>query len=182
VRQNRGAAGARQALPQLAALETVLADPARLVRLLQDAEDRADAVRLLGATFGLAAEQADVVLDNQFGLLVRSRRAAVAEQLRILRAPWGPPLELTLVGRGRHRAALDVDGTEHVFRGRSRDGLLDEVIGFLFEQVTVPQLRPVRLSTDLPGGPGVVTVWPSSRAEFEYPDDPAEPVARPDGG
>ena len=84
-------ASARQGLPRLAALETALADPERLVRVLQDADDHESAVRAVATAFGLMPAQASGVLDNQFGLLVRSHRAALAEELRVLRAPWGPP-------------------------------------------------------------------------------------------
>ena len=173
---DRGEAGARQALTQLAALEAVLADPVRLVRLLQEADDRADAVRTLGTAFGLTSEQASVVLDNQFGLLVRGRREVLADALRILRAPWGPPLELTLRARDGRSAVLELDGVEHTFGARSRHDLLDRVSAFLLEQVAVPRLRPVVLSTDLAGGPAVLRIWPSRTTEFEYADDP--PVAR----
>lgn len=166
-----GEAGARQALPQLAALETVLTDPVRLVRLLQDADDREDAVRMLGTAFGLTPEQSSIVLDNQLALLIGERRAALAEQLRILRAPWGPPLELTLRARSGHSAVLELDGTEHAFRARSRSDLLDRVTRFLTEEVAVPRLRPVLLSTDLPGGPVLARIWPSRMAEFEHADD-----------
>lgn len=165
-----GEAGARQALPQLAALETVLTDPVRLVRLLLDADDREDAVRKLGTSFGLPPEHSSIVLDNQFGLLVASRRAALAEELRILRAPWGPPLELTLRAGGGRSAVLGLDGTEHTFRARSRGGLLDAVTRFVQEEVAVPRLRPVLLSTDLPGGPVLARIWPSRITEFEYAD------------
>jgi hypothetical protein len=163
----RGEAGARQVLPQLVALETALADPERLVRVLADADDRDAAVRALESTFGLSPEQALAVLDHQFGGLLRSRRAAVAEQLRILRAPWGPPLELTLQSRGRHGAVLTVDGLEHAFRARGRSDLLDQVTRFLWDQVAVPQLRPVSVTTDLAGGPSRLLIWPSRVAEFE---------------
>ena len=172
-----GEAGARQALPQLAALETVLTDPLRLVRLLQDADDREDAVRMLGTSFGLPPEHSSIVLDNTFGVLVGSRRAALAEELRILRAPWGPPLELTLRARGGGSAVLGLDGTEHTFRNRSRDGLLDAVTRFVQEEVAVPRLRPVLLSTDLPGGPVLARIWPSRIASSSTPTTRTEPIA-----
>ena len=67
--------GVRQALPWLSAMETVLADPARLVGLLQDAEDDDAAIRAISEAFDISIEQAGSVLDQQFRLLVRSRRA-----------------------------------------------------------------------------------------------------------
>jgi hypothetical protein len=144
----------------------------RLVRLLEEADDRDGAVRGLGTAFGLTPEQASVVLDNQFGLLVRGRRAALSERLRILRAPWGPPLELALRPGSGRSAVLELDGAEHAFGARSRNDLLDRISVFLLEQVAVPRLRPVVLSTDLAGGPAVLRIWPSRVTEFEYADDP----------
>jgi hypothetical protein len=166
-----GEASARQALPQLAALETVLTDPVRLVQVLGQAEDHAAGVQALGTAFGLTPEQASIVLDNHFGLLLRSRRAALAEELRVLRAPWGPPLELALVRSGAG-AVVVVDGTEHAFDAGHREALLDEVTRFLLEEVAVPRLRPVLLTTDLPGGPSLVRIWPSRTAEFDPQDMP----------
>jgi hypothetical protein len=165
-----GEASARQALPQLAALEASLADPVRLVQLLGEAEDVAAAVRALGTSFGLTPEQSSGVLDIQVGLLVRSRRAAVAEELRILRAPWGPPMALELQASAGRSAVLVLDGTEHAFSAGSREDLLDRVTRFLLAEVAVPQLRPVLLTTDLPGGPSLVRIWPSRTAEFD-PED-----------
>src|SRR4051794_9822229 len=99
--QYSGEAGARQALPWLEALEATGADPVRLVRVVQECDTREDAVRAVAEAFGLTPEQADVVLDRQVGGLVRNSRDALAEQLRVLRAPWGAPLELELRMRGR---------------------------------------------------------------------------------
>jgi hypothetical protein len=67
-------------------------------------------------------------------------------------------------------AALVLDGTEHVFTARRREDLLDQVTRFLLEEVAVPQLRPVLLTTDLPGGPSLVRIWPSRTAEFDPHD------------
>jgi hypothetical protein len=167
-----GEAAARQALPWLTALSAVAADPERLVRLVQGAEDREDAVRAVGSAFGLTPEQADVVLDNQFGMLVGSRRSALAEELEVLRAPWGAPLELALDVHGRRSAAVVVDGTSHSFRATGLQGLLGEVAHFLLEAVAVPQLRPVLVSTGLTGDwPRLLRIWPSRMVEHEYEDD-----------
>jgi hypothetical protein len=171
VTEQPGEVSARQALPQLAALETVLTDPVRLVQVLAQAEDREAGVQALGTAFGLTPEQASGVLDNQFGLLLRSRRAAVAEEIRVLRAPWGPPMELALVRTGAG-AAVVVDGVEHAFAVGAREQLLDEVTRFLLTEVAVPRLRPVLLTTDLPGGPSLVRIWPGRTAEFDPPDMP----------
>jgi hypothetical protein len=167
-----GEVEARQGLPWLAALDAVAADPVRLVRALREAEDRDDAVRAVSAAFALAPEQAALVLDNQFGMLVGNRRSALAEELDVLRAPWGEPLELELDVQGRRRAAVVVDGAARSFRATGLQGLLDAVATFLVEAVAAPQLRPVLVSTGLSGDwPRLLRIWPSRRIEYEYEDD-----------
>ena len=163
--------GARQALPVLTALETALADPARLIALLQDAEDDEAAVRSISAAFGLTPDEASVVLDNQFRLLVRSRRAAVAEELRILRAPWNEPREITLQVTGRRSAVAVVDGVERRFTAGSVRSLLDQVADLLRDEVVVPGLQPVVVSRGLDGrDPVRMRLWPSGTTTFEYGD------------
>ena len=167
-----GEAAARQALPWLTALSAVAADPERLVRLVQGAQDRDDAVRAVGSAFALTPEQAGVVLDNQFGMLVGSQRSALAEELEVLSAPWGEPLELALDVHGRRSAAVTVDGTAHSFRATGLQSLLDQVAQFLLQTVAAPQLRPVLVSTGLSGDwPRLVRIWPSRIVEYEYEDD-----------
>jgi hypothetical protein len=162
---------ARQALPVLAALETAVAEPARLVALLQDAEDDEAAVRSISAAFGLTPDQASAVLDQQFRLLVRSRRAAVAEELRILRAPWNEPREITLHVTGRRSAVAVVDGVEHRFTAGGVRSLLEHVADLLRDEVVVPGLQPVVVSTGLDGrDPVRMRIWPSGTTTFEYGD------------
>jgi hypothetical protein len=162
----------RQALPWLEALETVLADPHRLVALLLDAEDDAAAIHSVAEAFGLSHEQAQAVLDNQFGLLVQGRRARVSEELRILRSPWQEPLAVELVGTGDGRADLLLYGEVHPFSARSTRLLLDAAVEFLRERVVEAELRPVVLATGLDGrDPVRVRIWPSRSTEFEYADD-----------
>ena len=79
----------------LAALAAALADPHRLVDELMAAEDDAEARVRVGTAFGLTDGQAQIVLDNRFGLLTRARRAELAEQLEVAQTPLGPPLHLT---------------------------------------------------------------------------------------
>jgi hypothetical protein len=141
--------------------------------LLQAAEDRDDAVRAVAEAFGLTAHQASVVLDNQFGMLVGSRRTALLGELDVLRAPWGEPLELELRIRGRRAAVLALEGAEHRFRAGGLQGLLAQVAQFLQESVAEPQLRPVRVTTGLSGDwPRLLRIWPSRMIEYEYADDP----------
>jgi hypothetical protein len=161
----------RQSLPWLEALEAVLADPHRLVALLQEAEDGEAAVHSIAESYGFLPEQARGVLDNQFGLLVRSRRASLAEELRILRAPWQETLEVALVVTGKGRAEVTVGGDVHRFTARGTRSLLEAVTDFLRERVVVPELRPVVLTTGLDGrDPVLVRIWPSRTTEFEYAD------------
>jgi hypothetical protein len=172
-RQMPGEAAARQGLPWLTALETVAADPVRLVRVVQAADDRDDALRAVVEAFGLTADQASVVLDNQFGMLVGSRRTALAEELEVLRAPWREPLELDLRIRGRRAAVVVVDGTEHRFRAGGLQSLLAEVAEFLQKTVAEPQLRPVQVTTGLSGDwPRLLRISPSRMLQYEYADDP----------
>jgi hypothetical protein len=170
--QSRGEAGARQGLPWLEALETTSADPVRLAQVVHGAGSREDAVGAVATAFGLTPEQASVVLDNQLGGLTAGSRAARAEQLRILRAPWGEPVELRLRVHGRRSAVLDLEGTEHRFRAGGLAGLLEAVTSFLLDHVARPRLRPVLVRTDLAGAPTTITVWPSGNAAYGYPDDP----------
>jgi hypothetical protein len=112
------------------------------------------------------------VLHNQLRLLVRSRRDAIAEELRMLRAPWQEPLTVELVATGRGSAEVSLDGDVHRFTARGTRNLLHAVVDFLREQVVVPQLRPVVLATGLAGrDPVRVRIWPSRSTHFEYADD-----------
>ena len=163
----------RQALPWLAALEVVLADPVRLVELLQDAEDDDAAVRALSEAFGITPEQAATVLDNQFRLPVRSRRDAVAEELRVLRSTWQEPLDLTLSVTLPGSGVLVLDGAEHAFTGRRLPALLDQVTEFLRERVVDPGLQPVVVSTGLDGRhPVRLSLWPGGTSSLDYADQP----------
>jgi hypothetical protein len=167
-----GPGGVRQALPWLEAVDTVLADPVRLVALLQDAGDDDAAIGSIVAAFGLTPEQAEAVLHQQFHVLVRSRRDELAEELRTLRAPWQEPLTIELAMTGTGRAELSLDGDVHRFTARGTRNLLHAVVDFLREQVVVPQLRPVVLATGLGGrDPVRVRIWPSRSTSFEYADD-----------
>lgn len=84
-------------LQALEALSAALGDPHRLVDELLAAQDDADARVRVSAGFGLTDAQAQVVLDNRFGLLSRTRRAELAEDLQAERTPLGPELHLQAV-------------------------------------------------------------------------------------
>jgi DNA gyrase/topoisomerase IV subunit A len=69
-------------LQALEALSGALGDPHRLVDVLHSAADDEDALRRLAEAFELTDVQAQVVLDNRFGLLTPTRRAELAEELQ----------------------------------------------------------------------------------------------------
>ncbi|MGY1642170.1 hypothetical protein ACI782_13740 [Geodermatophilus sp. SYSU D00703] len=163
-----------QRLAALAAIDTALADPVRLVRVLQEAADDEAALDGLQREFGLDAAAAAIVLDQQFRLLTRRHRARHAAELAVLRAEWGPPAEARLRFEADTAAVLTVEGGEHPFRGHHlAQDVLREVVAFLFREVARPRLRPVVVAVaGLDGGPGRITVDPDGSARFEdYPGD-----------
>jgi hypothetical protein len=157
-------------LSALAALATAMADPVALVRLLQEATDDADAARLVREAFGLTAEQTETVLDNRNRLLTPAHRQRLADELTILRAEWGAPIQAHLRFTTRRSAVLTVAGTERRFTGGGADGVLDEVLRHLLDAIARPTLRPVVAGvTGLSGGPTRMTVTPSGDGDFEHP-------------
>ncbi|MGY1590611.1 hypothetical protein ACI79D_01410 [Geodermatophilus sp. SYSU D00708] len=162
-----------QRLAALTAIDTALADPVRLVRVLQDAADDEAALDGLRREFGLDTVSATVVLDQQFRLLTRRHRDRHAEQLAVLRAEWGPAVAARLHFDGNRSAVLAVEGAEHAFRARGSTGVLDDVRGFLYREVARPRLRPVVVAVSgLDAGPGRITVDPDGSTRFEdYPGD-----------
>jgi hypothetical protein len=168
--QHSGEAGARQGEPWLAAMEVVGADPERLVRVVRAADTREEAMHAVATEFALTVEQATVVLEQQVGGLVGSSREAITQELRVLRAPWGEPVELQLRASSRRSAVLALDGQEHHFRATGRDALQQQVSQFLLDHLARPRLRPVLVTTDLVGGPSLMTIWPSGTVEFSYPE------------
>lgn len=153
----------------LAAMDAALTDPVRLVTILAGAEDDQDAARRLQAALGLSADQAATVLGLQFGALTRARRARVAAELAVVRAEWGPALHGTLAFSGRRSAVLTVDGEVRRVAAGSVDGVLDQVVQLLVEEVSVPRLAPVLVEVSgLSGGPERFTVLPSRSASFDH--------------
>ena len=163
----------RDRLAILTAIEAALADPAHLVGILQESVDDDDAIGRLVDTYGLDAVQAQAVLDLQVRRVIPAHRARVAEELRVLRAEWGPPIEAQVRFTGRRSAVLTVDGTEHRFRAGGVDGVLAEIGAFVLEEIAVPRLRPVTATiSGLPDGPIRMTSTPARNGRFEYPNDP----------
>jgi hypothetical protein len=152
----------------LSAIEAAAEDPIRLVRAVLDATDDEDAVRRVGAAFGLDDDLARVLLDLQFRGLSRSSRARRVAELGLLRAAWGPPVEATLTVSGRRRGVLSVDGAEHQFMATGRQDLLLQVHAFLHEQIARPRLRPVVLvDADAADGRLFWTVQPDGSGSAE---------------
>jgi hypothetical protein len=158
----------RARLDALSAIDAALADPVRVVRTIAAAEDEDDAARRIAADLGLDEATARTVLDQQYRSLTRSNRARLAEELRVLRAPWGEPLPATLVVRDRRLAVLTLDGADRTFRARGENALLDQVARHLLEEVARPRLRPITVTTSgLSRGPTVVTVLPSGSVDLD---------------
>jgi hypothetical protein len=163
----------------LAAIESALADPVRLVGILVESADGDDAVRRLRNAFGLDDVQAQAVLDAQFRQVTAAPRARLAEELRVLRADWGPTVEAHIEFTGRRSAVLSVDGTEHTFRAGGVQSVLDRIAEFLLDEVAIPRLRPVAATiSGLPAGPIRMTYTPARNGRYEYPDEPVAPEAQ----
>jgi hypothetical protein len=168
--------GQRMAI--LSAIDTALAEPVRLIGILLEAVDDDDAVRRLRDAFALDDVQAQAVLDLQVRRVVPGHRARIAEELRVLRADWGPPIEAEVRFAGRRSAVLSIDGTEHSFRAGGVNGVLERLGAFVLEEIAVPRVRPVTATiTGLPDGPVRMTYTPARNGQFEYPDDPVVPEA-----
>jgi hypothetical protein len=168
--------GRRERLSTLTAIETALAEPVRLIGLLQDAADDEDAVRRVRQEFGLDRAHAEAMIDVQFRWLNRADRARVAEELRVLRADWGRPVEGSVRFAGRRSAVLSLNGAEHPFRAAGAQRVLDLVSEHVVTQVAQPRLRPVVLTvTGLPEGPTRLTLTPAGSGHYEYPHDPVVP-------
>jgi len=162
----------RERLSILTAIDAALADPVRLIGILQAARDD-DAIARLVAAYGVDAWQARAVLDLQVRRVVPHHRARLAEELRVLRAEWGPVIEAQVRFSGRRSAVVSIDGTQHAFRAGGVRSLLERIGAFLLDEVAVPRLRPVAATVaGLPDGPIRMTYTPAGSGTFEYPDEP----------
>jgi hypothetical protein len=157
-------------LAALAAIEAAVADPATLLGVLQEATDDEDALGRVGEAFELSPDQAMVVLDIQVRSFTPGRRAKLADELAVLRAQWGPPLEGRVHFSSRRSAVLTLDGAERRFTAGGTGGVLDLLHQHLFETVARPALREVVATvTGLPDGPTRMTVTPSGDGHFDHP-------------
>jgi hypothetical protein len=156
----------------LTAVEAALADPARLIGIVGESADDEDAARRLAREFGLDDVQAQAMLDLQVRRVTAAHRARIADELRVLRAEWGPPVEAQVRFTGRRSAVLSVDGAEHSFRAGGVQGVLDRIREFVLEEIAVPRLRPVVATvTGAPDGPIRITYTPSRNGRHEHADD-----------
>jgi hypothetical protein len=160
----------------LAAMEAVLADPAGLMQILGECADDEDAIVRLTQDFALDRIQAQAVLDLQVRRVTAANRARIAEELRVLRAEWGPPVQAQVRFTGRRSAVLSIDGAEHSFRAGGVHSVLDRIGRFVLDEVALPALRPVAATiTGLPDGPIRMTYNPSRDGRCEYADEPDAP-------
>jgi len=166
----------------LTAMEAVLADPARLIHVLLDCADDEDAIGRLSQDFALDHLQAQAVLDLQVRRVTAAHRARIAEELRVLRAEWGPPVQAQVRFTGRRSAVLSIDGAEHSFQAGSVNSVLDRIGTFVLDEVALPALRPVAATiTGLPDGPIRMTYNPSRDGRCEYANEPDAPDGEGDG-
>jgi len=128
--------------------------------------------------YGVDRVGARAALDLQFSRVSRGGRRRIAEELAVLRAEWGPPVEGRVRFTSRGSAVLSLDGTERRFDAGGTDGVLDRLHAFLTEDVAVRRLRPVVATiSGLPGGPTRMTVSPARSGSYEYPDDEPDGVS-----
>ena len=157
----------------LSAIEAAAADPLRLLAAVQEAADDEDALRKVGEAFDLDEALSQVLLDLKVSSLSIGSRSRVTDELRLLRAEWGPPMEATLTVAGRRQAVLTVEGAEHRLGASGRQVRFGEVHAFVHEQVARPRLRPVVLTGgEAAGGPVRWTVRPDGSGTAEEAGDP----------
>ena len=163
----------RHKIRVLSAIEAAAAHPLRLLEAVQAAADDVDAVRRVGEAFDLDEELSQVLLDLSFRQLSIGSRSRVGDELLLLHAEWGPPIEATLTITGRRHGVLTVDGAQHGFGASGRQVRFDEVHAFVHEQVARPRLRPVVLTGgEAAGGPVRWTVLPDGSGTAEDAGDP----------
>jgi hypothetical protein len=165
-------------LAVLGALSRVLADLPAFLALLAEADDESDAVRRLKEAYDFTPVQAQAVLDAQFRLVTRARRAAVDAELRdvtdALAAPWDPPLDVQATVRSPQRVELVIAGVEHRVEGEDLDDCLGHVVSLVRESLARPERRRVAVTTGLADGPTRILVDPVGSAAFLYDGDADE--------
>src|SRR3712207_4263343 len=167
----------RRHLALLTAISQVLTDLPRAAALLADAADDAAAIGRLREAYGLTAEQAGGVLEQQLWLLTGARRAELANQLQTLRealaATWDPPLTVAATIESPRRAAVMIEGDEHRVEGRRLGDTVERIVDVVREQVALPHLRRVSVDVDtgVAKAPTRILIDPVSSARYFYQDD-----------
>ena len=169
----------RRHLALLTAISQVSSDLPRAAALLADAADDAAAISRLREAYGLTAEQAEGVLEQQLWLLTGARRAELENQLQTLRealaAPWDPPLTVAATIKSPRRAAVMIEGDEHRVEGRRLGDTVERIVDVVREQVALPHLRRVSVDVDtgVAKAPTRILIDPVSSARYSYQDDEA---------
>ena len=170
--------GRNERLRILDAMATALADPARLIGILVEAADDDDAIARLVDAYAVDSVGAQALLDLQVRRVIPVHRVRITEELRVLRAEWGPAIDAQVQFSGRRCAVVSIEDAQHTFRAGGVNAVLERLGRFLLEEVATPRLRPVTAAvTGLPDGPIRITYTPGGGARAEYRDDPAQ-IAR----
>jgi hypothetical protein len=145
----------RTHLAVLTALSRISADVPALAALLADADDDADAIGRLQEAYDLSPIAAQSVLDAQFKLLTRARRAELDRELHEFRealaAPWDPPLEVPATMHSPRRVVVLIAGEAHEVTGRGLRDSVDRVVVLVRELLAAPRRR--RVAVTVSGGP-----------------------------
>jgi hypothetical protein len=166
-------AGRIERLALLTAIEAALTDPVRLVHALADAEDEADALAVLRHEYGIGEAAAGALLDLQVRRVTRAQRARVIDELRVLRAEWGPALAVEARFGADGSAVLTLEGAVHGLREGDPWTAVERLARLLTDEVARPRLRPVAATIrGLPDGPTTMRVTPAGDVALGYPDDP----------
>jgi hypothetical protein len=169
----------RRHLALLTAISQVSSDLPRAAALLADAADDAAALSRLREAFGLTAEQAEGVLDQQLWLLTGARRAELESRLQTLRealaATWDPPLTVAATIKSPRRGAVMIEGEEHRVEGQRLGDTVKRIVDVVREQVALPHRRRVSVDVDtgVAKAPTRILIDPVSSARYSYQDDEA---------
>ncbi|RBY90157.1 hypothetical protein DQ244_11845 [Blastococcus sp. TBT05-19] len=170
-------------LAVLTAVDTALADLPRLIAVLSDAEDDADALRRLGHAYDLTEVQAQAVLDGQFLLLSRRHRARRAAEIQALTeglaGVWDPPLHVQAVVHSPTDVRVVLADEEHRVRGTDLEDSLDRLVQLVRERLAGPRRRRVVITTGLVDGPVRIELDPTGNVRFRHADEEPGPVVSP---
>jgi DNA gyrase/topoisomerase IV subunit A len=167
----------RRHLALLTAISQVSSDLPRAAALLADAADDAAALSRLREAYGLTAEQAEGVLDQQLWLLTGARRAELENRLQSLRealaSTWDPPLTVEATIESPRRGSVMIEGEEHRVQGQRLGETVKRIVDVVREQVALPHRRRVSVDVDtgVAKAPARILIDPVSSARYLYQDD-----------